>query len=43
MQSVETKEFTYLYFENRIFINTHLLKEKLANVDGTLDFKCEIN
>lgn len=29
----------YLYLENKTFINAHLLKEKLALVDETIDFK----
>jgi site-specific DNA-methyltransferase (adenine-specific) len=29
----------YLYLENKTFINAHLLKEKLALVDHTIDFK----
>jgi len=29
----------YLYLENKTFINAHLLKEKLADVDNSLNFK----
>jgi site-specific DNA-methyltransferase (adenine-specific) len=29
----------YLYLENKTFINAHLLKEKLANVDNSSNFK----
>jgi site-specific DNA-methyltransferase (adenine-specific) len=29
----------YLYLENRTFINAHLLKEGLAEVDSAVDFK----
>ena len=29
----------YLYLENKTFINAHLLKEKLALVDNSIDFK----
>ena len=29
----------YMYLENKTFVNAHLLKEKLVNVDNTLDFK----
>ena len=29
----------YLYLENKTFINAHLLKEGLANVDSNIDFK----
>jgi len=29
----------YLYLENKTFINAHLLKEKLAIVDNSIDFK----
>lgn len=29
----------YLYLQNRTFINAHLIKSKLANVDITLDYK----
>ena len=29
----------YMYLENKTFINAHLLKEKLVNVDNSLDFK----
>jgi len=29
----------YLYLENKTFINAHLLKENLALVDNSIDFK----
>jgi site-specific DNA-methyltransferase (adenine-specific) len=29
----------YLYLENKTFINAHLLKEGLAEVDNAVDFK----
>jgi site-specific DNA-methyltransferase (adenine-specific) len=29
----------YLYLENKTFINAHLLKEKLADVDNSFNFK----
>ncbi|MDR2127332.1 MAG: thermonuclease family protein, partial [Prevotellaceae bacterium] len=29
----------YLYLENRTFINAHLLKERLADVDGNMEFR----
>ena len=29
----------YLYLKNKTFINAHLLKEGLAEVDTTVDFK----
>jgi site-specific DNA-methyltransferase (adenine-specific) len=29
----------YLYLKNKTFINAHLLKAGLADVDETLDFK----
>jgi site-specific DNA-methyltransferase (adenine-specific) len=29
----------YLYLENRTFINAHLLKERLAVVDRSMEFK----
>ena len=29
----------YLYLENKTFINAHLLKENLAFVDNSIDFK----
>jgi site-specific DNA-methyltransferase (adenine-specific) len=31
----------YLYLENKTFINAHLLKEGLAEVDDTVEFKCK--
>jgi len=35
----ENHLMAYLYLENKTFINAHLLKEKLALVDNTIDFK----
>lgn len=35
----ENNLFAYLYLENKTFINAHLLKEKLALVDNSIDFK----
>ena len=35
----ENHLMVYLYLENKTFVNAHLLKEKLANVDDKLDFK----
>jgi site-specific DNA-methyltransferase (adenine-specific) len=32
----------YLYLENKTFINAHLLKEKLTDVDNSLNFKYKI-
>lgn len=29
----------YLYLENKTFINAHLLKDKMALVDDSTDFK----
>jgi site-specific DNA-methyltransferase (adenine-specific) len=29
----------YLYLQNKTFLNAHLIKEKLANVDTTINFK----
>jgi endonuclease YncB( thermonuclease family) len=29
----------YLYLDNKTFINAHLIKEKLADVDTSIDFK----
>ena len=29
----------YLYLENKTFINAHLLKEGLVDVDSNIDFK----
>lgn len=31
----------YLYLDNRTFINAHLLKNGLADVDYSIDFKCK--
>lgn len=35
----ENHLMAYLYLENKTFINAHLLKEKLAEVDNEIDFK----
>jgi site-specific DNA-methyltransferase (adenine-specific) len=35
----ENHLLVYLYLENRTFINAHLLKEKLVDMDNSLDFK----
>jgi site-specific DNA-methyltransferase (adenine-specific) len=35
----QNRLLVYLYLENKTFINAHLLKEKLANVDNSLNFK----
>lgn len=35
----ENNLMAYLYLENKTFINAHLLKENLAIVDNSLDFK----
>ena len=35
----ENNLMAYLYLENKTFINAHLLKENLALVDNTIDFK----
>jgi len=35
----ENHLMAYLYLENKTFINVHLLKEKLANIDSSLNFK----
>ncbi len=35
----ENNLMVYLYLENRTFINAHLLKENLALVDNSIDFK----
>lgn len=35
----ENNLFAYLYLENKTFINAHLLKEKLALVDNSIEFK----
>jgi len=29
----------YLYLENKTFINAHLLKEKLVEVDDSVEFR----
>jgi len=35
----ENNLLSYLYLENKTFINAHLLKEKLVDVDNNIDFK----
>jgi site-specific DNA-methyltransferase (adenine-specific) len=35
----QNRLLVYLYLENKTFINAHLLKEKLAYVDNSLNFK----
>jgi len=35
----DNRLMAYLYLENKTFINAHLLKEKLANVDRDMNFK----
>jgi len=35
----QNRLLVYLYLENKTFINAHLLKEKLADVDRSLEFK----
>jgi len=35
----QNRLLVYLYLENKTFINAHLLKEKLADVDNSLNFK----
>ena len=35
----EQNLMAYLYLENKTFINAHLIKEKLAEVDNSIDFK----
>jgi len=35
----ENNLLVYLYLENKTFINAHLLKEKMADVDNSLNFK----
>jgi len=35
----ENNLMAYLYLENKTFINAHLLKEKLADVDSDLEFR----
>jgi len=35
----ENNLLVYLYLENKTFINAHLLKEKLVDVDNSFDFK----
>jgi len=38
----ESNLMVYLYLENKTFINAHLLKENLALVDNSIDFKYKI-
>jgi site-specific DNA-methyltransferase (adenine-specific) len=35
----ENHLLTYLYLENKTFVNAHLLKEKLVDVNDSVDFK----
>ena len=35
----QNRLLVYLYLENKTFINAHLLKEKLVDVDNKMDFK----
>ena len=35
----ENNIMAYLYLENKTFINAHLLKEKLAMVDNSIEFR----
>ena len=35
----QNRLLVYLYLENKTFINAHLLKEKLVNLDNSLDYK----
>ena len=35
----ENHLMAYLYLENKTFINAHLLKEGLVDVDSNIDFK----
>ncbi len=35
----ENRLFCYLYLKNKTFLNAHLVKNGLADVDGTMDFK----
>lgn len=35
----ENNLFVYLYLENRTFVNAHLLKDKMACVDDSIEFK----
>jgi site-specific DNA-methyltransferase (adenine-specific) len=35
----QNRLLVYLYLENKTFINAHLLKEKLVEVDNSLNFK----
>jgi len=35
----QNRLLVYLYLENKTFINAHLLKEKLADMDNSLNFK----
>jgi DNA modification methylase len=37
--SYENNLMAYLYLENKTFVNAHLLKEKLVDVDDAVDFK----
>jgi len=35
----QNRLMVYLYLENKTFINAHLLKERLAEVDNEIEFK----
>jgi site-specific DNA-methyltransferase (adenine-specific) len=35
----QNRLLVYLYLENKTFINAHLLKEKLVDVDNEIEFK----
>ena len=37
----QNRLLVYLYLENKTFINAHLLKEKLADVDSSMEFRCK--
>jgi site-specific DNA-methyltransferase (adenine-specific) len=39
----ENNLLCYLYLENKTFINAHLIKKRLANIDSTIDFKDKQN
>lgn len=39
----ENKLLCYLYLKNKTFINAHLIKKQLANVDEEIDFKYKQN
>jgi len=35
----ENHLLAYLYLENKTFINAHMIKDKMALVDNTVEFK----